>query len=175
MFDRFTPRARQVIVLAQDEARELTYDYIGTEHLLLGLMREEEGLAARTLRELGIDCADVCARIGSAGGERKETGQIAFTRHARNVLESALRTAVRWNHGMIGTEHLLAGLIADPSSRAVRLLADVGLQPAAIAERLFTMMQFTDPAAEASGYAPSAAESDEVRPLTEGPYSVGEG
>jgi ATP-dependent Clp protease ATP-binding subunit ClpC len=175
MFDRFTPRARQVIVLAQDDARELTYDYIGTEHLLLGLLREEEGLAARELRELGVVFADVRAQIGSAGGERKETGQIAFTRHARNVLENALRTAVRWNHGMIATEHLLAGLLADPASRAVRLLADAGLQPALIAERLFTTMQFTDPAAEASGYAPAAAEAEEVRPLTDGPYIVGDG
>jgi ATP-dependent Clp protease ATP-binding subunit ClpC len=164
MFDRFTPPARQVIVHAQDEARELTYDYIGTEHLLLGLLREEEGLAARTLLELGVTGEDMRTRIGSAGGERKETGQIAFTRHARNVLESALRTAVRWNHGMIATEHLLAGLLADPSSRAVRLLADVGLLPAVIAERLFATMQFTDPAAEASGYAPAAPETDEVKP-----------
>ena len=115
------------------------------------------------------------ARDRRRGGERKEAGQILFTRHARNVLENALRTAVRWNHGMIGTEHLLAGLLADPSSRAVRLLADGGLQPAVIAERLFTTMQFTDPAAEASAYAPAAAETDEVRPLTDGPYIVGDG
>ena len=175
MFDRFTPRARQVVVLAQDDARELTYDYIGTEHLLLGLLQEEEGLAARTLRESGVVCADLRAQIGAAGGERKETGQIVFTRHARNVLENALRTAVRWNHGMIGTEHLLAGLLADPSSRAVRLLADSGLQPAVIAERLFTTMQFTHPAAEASEYAPAAPETDEVRPRTDGPYIVGDG
>jgi ATP-dependent Clp protease ATP-binding subunit ClpC len=175
MFDRFTPRARQVVVFAQDDARELTYDYIGTEHLLLALLREEEGLAARTLRELGVTCEDMRARIGSAGGERKEAGQIPFTNHARHVLENALRIAVRWNHGMIATEHLLAGLLADPSSRAVRLLADGGLQPAAIAERLFTTMQFTDPAAEASAYAPAAAEADEVRPLTNGPYIVGDG
>jgi ATP-dependent Clp protease ATP-binding subunit ClpC len=163
MFERFTPRARQVIVLAQDEARELTYDYIGTEHLLLGLMREEEGLAARTLRELGVVCADLRAQIGSAGGERKETGQMMFTEHGRRVLEGALRTAVRWGHGMIGTEHLLAGLLADPSSRAVRVLADAGLQPAAIAERLFATLHFTDPAAEASSYAPALAETDEGR------------
>jgi len=175
MFDRFTPPARQVIVFAQDEARELKQDYIGTEHLLLGLLREEEGLAARTLREAGVVTADVRARIGSTGGERKEAGQIPFTKHARNVLESALRTAVRWNHGMIATEHLLAGLLADPLSRAVRLLADAGQQPALIAERLFTTMQFTDPAAEASGYAPAAAETDEVRPVTDGPYIVGDG
>jgi ATP-dependent Clp protease ATP-binding subunit ClpC len=175
MFDRFTPPARQVIVLAQDEARELMQDYIGTEHLLLSLLREEEGLAARTLREVGVVSADVRAQIGSAGSERKEAGQIPFTKHARHVLENALRTAVRWNHGMVGTEHLLAGLLADPSSRAVRLLADAGLQPALVAERLFTTMQFTDPAAEASGYAPAAAETDEVRPLTDGPYIVGDG
>ena len=152
MFDRFTSPARQVIVFAQDEARELKQDYIGTEHLLLGLLREEEGLAARTLPEVGVTSA-----------------------HARHVLENALRTAVRWSHGMIGTEHLLAGLLADPSSRAVRLLADAGLQPAAIAERLFTTMQFTDPAAEASGYAAAAAETDEVGSLVDGPYIVGDG
>jgi ATP-dependent Clp protease ATP-binding subunit ClpC len=175
MFDRFTPRARQVIVLAQDEARELTYGYIGTEHLLLGLLREEEGLAARTLRELGVGCAETRAQVGSAGGERKETGQIAFTKHARQVLENALRTATRWNHGIVGTEHLLAGLLADPSSRAVRLLADAGLQPALVAERLFSALQFSDPAAEASRYAPAAAETDEVRPITDGPYIVGDG
>jgi len=150
-------------VLAQVEARELTYDYIGTEHLLLGLLREEEGLAARTLRELGVVCADLRARVGSAGGEREETGQMMFTEHGRRMLEGGLRTAVRWNHGMIGTEHLLAGLLADPSSRAVRLLADAGLQPAAIAERLFVTMGFTDPAAEASRYAPALDETDEGR------------
>ncbi|MDX6441388.1 MAG: ATP-dependent Clp protease ATP-binding subunit ClpC [Gaiellaceae bacterium] len=175
MFDRFTPPARQVIVLAQDEARELKQDYIGTEHLLLSLLREGEGLAARTLREAGVSNADLRARIVSAGGEGKDAGQIPFTKHARHVLENGLRIAVRWNHGMVGTEHLLAGLLADPSSRAVRLLADTGLQPAAIAERLFATMGFTDPAGEGSGYAPAAAESDEVRPLTDGPYIVGDG
>ena len=175
MFDRFTPPARQVIVLAQDEARGLKQDYIGTEHLLLALLREEEGLAARTLRELGVTCEDMRSRIGSAGGERKDAGQIPFTKHARHVLESALRTAVRWNHGMIGTEHLLAGLLADPSSRAVRLLADAGSQPAAIAEPLFAAIGFADPAVEAATYAPAAAETDEVRPVTNGPYIVSDG
>jgi ATP-dependent Clp protease ATP-binding subunit ClpC len=163
VFERFTPRAREVVVRAQNEARELTYDYIGTEHLLLGLLREEEGLAGRTLRELGVRYAELRTHIGSAGGEPKQTGQMTFTKHARRVLEGGLRTAVRWNHGMIGTEHLLAGLLADPSSRAVRLLADAGLQPAAIAERLFVTMHFTDPAAEASSYAPALGETDEGR------------
>jgi ATP-dependent Clp protease ATP-binding subunit ClpC len=161
VFERFTPRARQVIVFAQEEARELTYDYIGTEHLLLGLLREEEGLAARTLRELGVGYAELRTQVGSAGGEHKQTGQLMFTTHARRVLEGALRTAIRWAHGMIGTEHLLAGILADPSSRAVRLLADAGLQPRTIAERLFTTIGFADPAGEASRYAPAAAETDE--------------
>jgi ATP-dependent Clp protease ATP-binding subunit ClpC len=161
VFERFTPRATQVIVFAQDEARELTYDYIGTEHLLLGLLREEEGLAARTLRELGVEYAELRTEIGSAGGERKQTGQMMFTQHARRVLEGALRTAVRWNHGMIGTEHLLAGLLADPSSRAVRFLADAGLQPGAIAGRLFTTLSFADPEGDASSYAPALDETDE--------------
>jgi ATP-dependent Clp protease ATP-binding subunit ClpC len=175
MFDRFTPPARQVIVRAQDEARELKQDYIGTEHLLLGLLSEQEGLAARTLRAVGITSADVRARIASAGGDGREAGQIPFTKHARHVLENALRAAVRWNHGMIGTEHLLAGLLADPSSRAVRLLADAELQPAAIAEGLFATLGFTDPATEASAYAPASAKTDELRPLIDGPYIVGDG
>jgi ATP-dependent Clp protease ATP-binding subunit ClpC len=173
MFDRFTPSARQVVVLAQDEARELRHHYIGTEHLLLGLLREEEGLAARTLREAGVVLTDVRVGVGSTGAER-ETGQIQFTTHARRLLEGGLRAAVRWGHGFVGTEHLLAGLVADPSSRAVRLLADNGLQPATLAERLFATMQFADAAAEASRYAPAAAETDEQRPLTDGTRTVGD-
>ena len=161
MFERFTERARQVVVLAQDEARALRHDYIGTEHVLLGLLREEEGLAARTLRAAGITVARVRARIEPGVGEAKATGQIAFTVHAKHALEQALRIATRWGHAFIGTEHLLAGLLADPSSRAVRLLADAGSQPAGLAERLFATLQFTDAAGEASHYAPASPEPDE--------------
>jgi ATP-dependent Clp protease ATP-binding subunit ClpA len=103
-------------------------------------------------------------RSARQAANTRKTGQIPFTKHARRVLENALRTAVRWEHEALRTEHLLVGLLADPSSRAVRRLADAGLQPATIAERLFTNMQFADPAGEASGYAPAAAESDEVSP-----------
>ena len=161
MFERFTDPARQVVVLAQDEARALKHDYIGTEHLLVGLLREEEGLAARTLDDAGVTLAGVRARIDPGVGEAKATGQIAFTPHAKRALEQALRSAVRWNHAFIGTEHLLVGLVADPSSRAVRALADAGVQPAAIAEPLFATIGFADPAGEASRYAPAAPEPDE--------------
>ena len=166
MFERFTERARQVIVLAQDEARGLGHDYIGTEHILLALLREEEGLGARTLREAGVSLADVRRRIDAGVGDPKAAGQIPFTPHARRVLEAALRRAVRWGHPWIGTEHLLVGLLADPSSRAVRILADAGVQPAAVAERLFATIGFTDAAGEAAGYAPAAAEADERKPDT---------
>jgi ATP-dependent Clp protease ATP-binding subunit ClpC len=173
MFERFTERARNAVVLAQDEARGLKHDYIGTEHLLLGLLREEDGLAARTLGEVGLVLADVRASAGSAAGE-VATGQIPFTKHAKRSLQAAVLTANRWGHGFVGTEHLLAGLLADPSSRAVSVLAAAHLQPATVAERLFATMQFTDPVGEASSYAPAAAETDEERPLTDGPYTVGD-
>jgi ATP-dependent Clp protease ATP-binding subunit ClpC len=175
VFERFTEPARQVIVLAQDEARSLRHDYIGTEHLLLALLREEEGLAARTLRELGVSLGGVRGQIDSGAGELKAAGQIPFTKHARRVLEAALRSGVRWGHAFIGIEHLLVGLLADPSSRAVRILADAGLQPAAIAERLFATIAFADPTGEAAGYAPAAAETNERRPETRGPYIMGDG
>jgi ATP-dependent Clp protease ATP-binding subunit ClpC len=174
MFERFTERARNAVVLAQGEARGLKHDYIGTEHLLLGLLREEDGLAARTLGGVGLVLADVRASVGSANGEEVATGQIPFTKHAKRALETALLTANRWGHGFVGTEHLLAGLLADPSSRAVSVLAASNLQPATVAERLFATMQFTDPAGEASSYAPAAAQTDEEPPVTDGPYTVGD-
>src|ERR1700744_5424047 len=94
LFERFTERARQVVVLAQEEARTLKHNYIGTEHILLGLLREEEGLVARI--------------VGS--GEEVTSGQIPFTPRAKKVLELALREALSLGHNYIGTEHILLGL-----------------------------------------------------------------
>ena len=100
MFERFTERAREVVVQAQDEARGLRHNYIGTEHILLGLLREEEGLAARVLRSLGIDWAGVRAQVVRYVGQGDEavTGQIPFTPRARKVLEHALRDRRRVAH-----------------------------------------------------------------------------
>ena len=110
LFERFTERARQVVVLAQDEARALKHNYIGTEHILLGLLREEEGLAARVLESLDITVEEVRAQVARIVGQGDEvtTGQIPFTPRAKKVLELALREALSLGHNYIGTEHILS-------------------------------------------------------------------
>jgi ATP-dependent Clp protease ATP-binding subunit ClpC len=118
-FERFTERARQVVVLAQEEARALGHGSIGTEHLLLGLVREGEGIGANVLSSLGVTLegvrAAVVARVGrGAGGQ---TGQIPFTPDAKKTLELSLRQALSFKHNYIGTEHILLGLAqADPAT-----------------------------------------------------------
>src|SRR5919108_4748377 len=107
MFERFTERARQVVVLAQDEARRLQHNYIGTEHLLLGLLREEEGIAARVLEGLDISVEEVRAEIARiiGRGEEVTAGEISFTPRAKKVLGLSLREALALHHNYIGTEH----------------------------------------------------------------------
>ena len=126
MFERFTERARQVVVLAQDEARALKHNYIGTEHILLGLLREEEGLAARVLESLDITVEEVRAQVARIVGQGDEvtTGQIPFTPRAKKVLELALREALSLGHNYIGTEHILLGLVRENESVAARILLD---------------------------------------------------
>src|SRR6266513_2961377 len=106
LFERFTERARQVVVLAQEEARTLKHNYIGTEHILLGLLREEEGLAARVLESLDITVERVRAQVVRivGSGDEVTTGQIPFTPRAKKVLELALREALSLGHNYIGTE-----------------------------------------------------------------------
>ena len=126
MFERFTERARQVVVLAQDEARRFKHNYIGTEHLLLGLLREEEGLGARALASLGVTLDDVraeVARVAGAGDEVK-TGMIPFTPRAKKTLELALREALTLGHNYIGTEHILLGLAREGEGVAMRILLE---------------------------------------------------
>src|SRR3712207_1085272 len=124
MFERFTERARQVVVLAQEEARTLKHNYIGTEHILLGLLREEEGLAARVLESLDITVERVRAQVvGIVGsGEEVTSGQIPFTPRAKKVLELALREALSLGHNYIGTEHILLGLVRENEGVAARIL-----------------------------------------------------
>src|SRR5919108_6507875 len=113
MFERFTKRARQVVVLAQDEARMLKHNYIGTEHLLLGLLREEEGVAARVLESLEITIEEVRAQVAHIIGQGEEVtaGQIPFTPRAKKVLELSMREALSLGHDHIGTEALLLGIV----------------------------------------------------------------
>ena len=126
MFERFTEQARQVVVLAQEEARTLKHDYIGTEHILLGLLREEEGLAARLLQSLDITVERVRAQVLRIVGSCEEvaSGQIPFTRRAKKVLELALREALSLGHDYIGTEHILLGLVRENEGVAARILLD---------------------------------------------------
>jgi ATP-dependent Clp protease ATP-binding subunit ClpC len=126
MFERFTERARQVVVLAQEEARTLGHNFIGTEHLLLGLLREEEGLAARVLESLDITLEEVRAQVARIVGsdEVSASGQIPFTPRAKKVLELALREALALGHNYIGTEHVLLGLARENEGVAARILLD---------------------------------------------------
>jgi hypothetical protein len=126
VFERFNDRARQVVVLAQEEARILKHNYIGTEHILLGLLREEKGIAARVLESLDITIervrAEVVRVVGS--GEEGTSGAIPFTPRAKKVLELALREALSLAHNYIGTEHLLLGLVRENEGVAARILVD---------------------------------------------------
>jgi ATP-dependent Clp protease ATP-binding subunit ClpC len=127
VFERFTERAKQVVVLAQEEARALKHNYIGTEHILLGLLREEEGLAARVLESLDITVEEVraqVARIIGPGDEPIVSGQIPFTPRAKKVLELSLREALSLKHNYIGTEHILLGLVRENEGVAARILLD---------------------------------------------------
>jgi ATP-dependent Clp protease ATP-binding subunit ClpA len=126
MFERFTERARQVVVYAQDESRRLRHNYIGTEHLLLGLLREEEGLAAKVLDSFGLTLdrvRDQVARIVGRGDEIV-SGQIPFTPRGKKVLELSLREALSLGHDYIGTEHILLGLVRENEGVAMRIMLD---------------------------------------------------
>ncbi len=128
MFDRFTDRARRVIVLAQDEARMLNHNYIGTEHLLLGLIHEGEGVAAKALESLGISLEAVREQVEEiiGQGQQAPTGHIPFTPRAKKVLELSMREALQLNHPYIGTEHILLGLIREGEGVAAQVLIKLG-------------------------------------------------
>ena len=128
MFDRFTDRARRVIVLAQDEARMLNHNYIGTEHILLGLIHEGEGVAAKALEALGISLEAVREQVEEiiGQGQQAPTGHIPFTPRAKKVLELSMREALQINHPYIGTEHILLGLIREGEGVAAQVLIKLG-------------------------------------------------
>jgi ATP-dependent Clp protease ATP-binding subunit ClpC len=128
VFERFTDRSRRAVVLAQEEARLLNHNYIGTEHLLLGLVHEEEGVAARTLRSLGVSLESVRHQVEEivGTGESSPSGHIPFTPRAKKVLELALREAQRLGHNHIGTEHILLGLLREGEGVAAQVLVNLG-------------------------------------------------
>ena len=128
MFERFTDRSRRVVVLAQEEARMLDHNYIGTEHILLGLIREGEGYAARALESLGISLDAVRQQVEEIIGRGQEapSGPVPFTPRAKKVLELSLRESLQLGHNYIGTEHILLGLIREGDGVAAQVLVRLG-------------------------------------------------
>jgi len=128
MFERFTDRARRVVGLAQEEARMLNHNYIGTEHILLGLIHEGEGVAAKALESLGISLEAVRQQVEEiiGQGQQAPSGHIPFTPRAKKVLELSLREALQLGHNYIGTEHILLGLIREGEDVAAQVLVRLG-------------------------------------------------
>jgi len=143
MFNRFTERARRVILLAREEAKRLDHDYLGTEHLLLGLIREGEGVAALALQNLGIDLEQVRQEVEKAvgkGGGSLFLGQIPFTPRAKKVLELAVTEARNLGHNYIGTEHLLLGLIREGEGVAAQILTNLGADLEKVREEVVDLL-----------------------------------
>jgi ATP-dependent Clp protease ATP-binding subunit ClpC len=151
MFERFTDRARRVVVRAQDEARALGHDHIGSEHLLLGLIGEGGGVGAKALESLGVSAAELRAGVAEMvdPGQQSPTAHIPFTAQAKQVLRLALGEALRLEHNYIGTEHLLLALISERDDVAGRVLAaagaDLGRVRAEVVRLLAEYQQRKDP------------------------------
>jgi ATP-dependent Clp protease ATP-binding subunit ClpA len=143
MFERFTDRARRVVVLAQEEARMLNHNYIGTEHLLLGLIHEGHGVAATTLESLGISLDAVRQQVeGIIGlGQRAPSGHIPFTPRAKTVLKLSRREAQQLGHDYIGTEHILLGLICEGEGVAAQVLVRLGADLNRVREQVIQLLQ----------------------------------
>jgi Clp amino terminal domain, pathogenicity island component len=142
MFERFTDRARRVIVLAQEEARGLNHNFIGTEHLLLGLIHEGEGVAPMALESLGVPLEAVRARVEEVigRGERAPGEQIPFTPRAKKVLELSLREALALSHNYIGTEHILLGLVREGEGIAAQVLTELGVHHDELREQVVRLL-----------------------------------
>jgi ATP-dependent Clp protease ATP-binding subunit ClpC len=138
VFERFTERARRVVVLAQEEARRLDHNFIGTEHILLGLLHEGEGVAAVSLEALGISLDAVRRQVEATigRGEAPPTDHIPFTPRAKNVLELSLREALQLKHNYIGTEHILLGLIREGEGVGAQVLEKLGAEPDLVREQV---------------------------------------
>jgi ATP-dependent Clp protease ATP-binding subunit ClpC len=143
MFEKFTDRARRVVVWAQEEARTLKHDYIGTEHILLGLVHEGQGVAAKALESLGISLETVRERVEDAvppGQYERPAGHIPFTPRAKKVLELSLSEAKVLGHSYIGTEHILLGLLREGEGVAAQVLVALGIDQDVVRERVIQLL-----------------------------------
>ena len=150
MFERFTDRARRVVVLAQEEARKLNHNYIGTEHILLGLIQEGEGHAAKALEEMNISIENVRKEVVEIIGEGQQSpsGHIPFTPRAKKVLELSLREALQLGHNYIGTEHILLGLIREGEGVAAQVLKKLGAELAQVRQTVIKLISSSSPGKE---------------------------
>jgi ATP-dependent Clp protease ATP-binding subunit ClpA len=142
MFERFTDRARRVVVLAQEEARMLNHNYIGTEHILLGLIHEGEGVAAKALESLGISLEAVRQQVEEIIGQGRQapSGHIPFTPRVKKVLELSLREAKELGHNYIGTEHILLGLIREGEGVAAQVLVKLGADLSLVRQQVIEVL-----------------------------------
>jgi ATP-dependent Clp protease ATP-binding subunit ClpA len=142
MFERFTDRSRRVLVYAQDHARDLNVDFIGTEHILLGLAREAEGVAAKALSALGVTYDAVRDKVEKATDHDgpSPSGAPAFTARAKKVLELSLGESLHLGHNYIGTEHLLLGLVREGGGKAAQIVRDLGVELTQVREKTLEMI-----------------------------------
>jgi ATP-dependent Clp protease ATP-binding subunit ClpC len=149
VFERFTERARQVVVVAQDEARDLGHGYIGTEHLLLALLREQDGLGGRVLGALNVTTDQARALVEPSG--ESSPIKIPFTPRAKHSLDLALTEARSLGHSYIGTEHILLGIVGQDGGVAVEILSSLGVHAAAIRVQTLRLLGAASEAAVGSG------------------------
>ena len=166
MFERFTDRARRVVVLAQEEARMLSHNYIGTEHILLGLIHEGDGIAAKALESLGVSLEAVRAQVEEiiGQGQQAPSGHIPFTPRAKKVLELSLREALQLGHNYIGTEHILLGLIREGEGVAAQVLHKLGADLNRVRQQVIQLLSgYQGKEQQTAGTAPETAPSQLAR------------
>ncbi len=166
MFERFTDRARRVVVLAQEEARLLNHSYIGTEHILLGLIHEGEGVAAKALESLNISLEAVRAQVEEIIGQggSSPSGHIPFTPRAKKVLELSLREALQLGHNYIGTEHILLGLIREGEGVAAQVLVKLGADLSRVRQQVIQLLSgYQGPAGKQEGQAVGAKDEPQEK------------
>jgi len=171
VFERFTDRARRSVVFAQEEARLLNHNYIGTEHILLGLLRGEEGVAATALKTLGVSLEATRQRVEEIIGEGREMppGHIPFTPRAKKALELSLREALQLGHNYIGTEHILLGLIREDEGVAAQVLKELGADLDRVRQTVIQLLSGYAAGSETAGGEAVGAVTEGVAPTSEPP------
>lgn len=167
MFERFTDRARRVTVLAQEEAKMLNHNYVGTEHILLGLIREGKGIATKALESLDISLEAVREQVQDiiGQGQQRPTGHIRFSPRAKKVLELSLREALQLGHNYIATEHILLALIHDDESVGTQVLVKLGVDLHQVREQVISLLSGSKPASKQPPTVDVSASDEPTKPV----------